>query len=160
MLDIDDLNLKIKETNLTLLGKDGFSCTIVDNAPLYLYALKGGLLMYYLAQNLNDSDMHNSELLVKVLSLNVPSNKYPNLKLGLDTKQKILWISVFKREGDLLNNNFSNLYDDFIENAVALKHELIASLANSTKAESAKDNQAFFNNDDLLASFRSNMLSI
>ena len=42
MLDIDNLNLKIKDTHLSLLDKEGFSCTIVDNSPFYLYALKEG----------------------------------------------------------------------------------------------------------------------
>ena len=160
MLDIDNLNLKIKDTHLSLLDKEGFSCTIVDNSPFYLYALKDGLLMYYLVQSLNDSDMHNSELLVKILSLNAPSNKYPNLRLGLDHKQKILWISAFKRESELAADSFSNIYRDFIENAVALKNELAFILTNSSQDKSAADNQEILSDEDLLASFKVNMLSI
>lgn len=160
MLDIDNLNLKIKDTHLSLLDKEGFSCTIVDNSPFYLYALKDGLLMYYLVQSLNDSDMHNSELLVKILSLNAPSNKYPNLRLGLDHKQKILWISAFKRESELAADSFSNIYHDFIENAVALKNELAFILTNSSQDKSAADNQEILSDEDLLASFKGNLLSI
>ncbi len=160
MLDIDNLNLKIKDTHLSLLDKEGFSCTIVDNSPFYLYALKDGLLMYYLVQSLNDSDMHNSELLVKILSLNAPSNKYPNLRLGLDHKQKILWISAFKRESELAADSFSNIYRDFIENAVALKNELAFILTNSSQDKSAADNQEILSDEDLLASFKGNLLSI
>lgn len=160
MLDIDNLNLKIKDTHLSLLDKEGFSCTIVDNSPFYLYALKDGLLMYYLVQSLNDSDMHNSELLVKILSLNAPSNKYPNLRLGLDHKQKILWVSAFKRESELAADSFSNIYRDFIENAVALKNELAFILTNSSQDKSAADNQEILSDEDLLASFKGNLLSI
>ncbi len=160
MLNIDDLNFKIKDTSLSLLDKEGFSCTIVDNSPFYLYALKGGLLMYYLAQSLSDSDMHNSELLAKVLSLNAPSDKYSNLRLGLDAKQKILWISSFKREDELAFGDFANLYGDFIVNAVALKNELISILADKSQDRSAAERQEAFSDEDLLASFKVNMLSI
>ena len=160
MLNIDNLNLKIKDTQLSLLDKDGFSCTIVDNCPFYLYALKDGLLMYYLAQSLNDSDMHNSELLVKILSLNAPSNKYPSLRLGLDNKQKILWISTFKREAELAGDNFADIYRDFIENAVTLKNELISILAASSQDKATEDNQEILSDEDLLASFKGNLLSI
>ena len=116
--------------------------------------------MYYIVQSLNDSDMHNSELLVKILSLNAPSNKYPNLRLGLDHKQKILWISAFKRESELAADSFSNIYRDFIENAVALKNELAFILTNSSQDKSAADNQEILSDEDLLASFKGNLLSI
>ena len=104
--------------------------------------------------------MHNSELLAKVLSLNAPSDKYSNLRLGLDAKQKILWISSFKREDELAFGDFANLYGDFIVNAVALKNELISILADKSQDRSAAERQEAFSDEDLLASFKVNMLSI
>lgn len=155
MLEISTLNHLIKELQLTELDTQGFSCTLVENNPLYLYKSTQGLLVYYFTQKLNESDLHNHQLLLKLLEFNAPAAKYQNLKVGIDKSNKILWISSFIKNDDLTADVFGDFYKDFIEHAFALKDDLIRCLASSATLNETSANDL---NNDILDSFKANML--
>lgn len=167
MLNLELLNNEIesKKINASKFDADGFACTLLDNSPFYTYIHNDGLMLYYLVSRLKEEKLKDPTLLLELLNLSTPSAKYPNLKLGIDKDQGILWLSVFKNDYEVNNIGFEEIIKETKAQMVMFKNEILKVL--NSKNDSSiiqtslnSDNSNSSNWDDLSMSEKFNLLSI
>ncbi len=167
MLNLELLNNEIisKNLNVSKFDADGFACTLLDNSPFYTYVHNDGLMLYYLVSRLKEEKLKDPNLLLEILNLSTPSAKYPNIKLGIDKTNGILWLSVFKNDYEVNNLGLGGIFKDTKNQMIMFKNEILEVLS-SKHDEIMVENKSFENNtkssnwEDLSMSEKFNLLSI